>query len=233
MVVVRRPWTLRGRRRCVDHAWGQRAPAPNSGRMTSSWDMWSSPSPSSWKGSRSPRSVRQARRAASAMGRDLIEHVLATSDPTLRAVFAEDAAALIGLVIATGGLAARQLLARPYRTPSGRSLSAPARTGWSRMSSSIATVSSSSVRRSTLGCGPPSRGRYGRAECRSGDVPLAGDRGAALVTVVGHVDLSGDDVESRVAVRLRALEATINASPAIASTVLSLSAPDEPSLSWK
>ena len=52
------------------------------------------------------RSVRQARREAQALRRDLIEHVLATSDPTLRAVFVEDAAALIGLGLATAGLAA-------------------------------------------------------------------------------------------------------------------------------
>src|SRR5262252_679822 len=38
------------------------------------------------------QSARQARAEASAMRRDLIEHVLATSDPTLRAVFAEDSA---------------------------------------------------------------------------------------------------------------------------------------------
>src|SRR5262249_13881649 len=44
------------------------------------------------------RSVRQAKPAAQLLERDLIEEVLATSDPTLRAVFAEDAAALIGLV---------------------------------------------------------------------------------------------------------------------------------------
>jgi hypothetical protein len=51
-----------------------------------------------------------------------------------------------------------------------------------------------------------------------------------MVSVVGDVDLTGDDTESHVAVRLRTLEAKIDASPAIAGTVLSLSAPDEPSV---
>src|SRR4029450_165766 len=36
------------------------------------------------------RSIRQARSEAEALHRDLIEHVLDTTDPTLRAVFAED-----------------------------------------------------------------------------------------------------------------------------------------------
>src|SRR4029079_7476989 len=49
--------------------------------------------------------------------------------------------------------------------------------------------------------------------------------------IIGDVDLVGDDTESHVAVRLRALEARISASPAAAGVVLSLSAPDEPSLS--
>src|SRR6516164_5462055 len=55
------------------------------------------------------QSVRQAKPEAESVQRDLIEHVLATSDPTLRAVFAEDSAALIGLVIAAAGLAAHQV----------------------------------------------------------------------------------------------------------------------------
>src|ERR1700722_15952921 len=55
------------------------------------------------------QSVRQAKPEAESMQRDLIEHVLVTSDPTLRAVFAEDSAALVGLVIAAAGLGAHQL----------------------------------------------------------------------------------------------------------------------------
>jgi hypothetical protein len=55
--------------------------------------------------------------------------------------------------------------------------------------------------------------------------------GPRMVSIIGDVDLSGDDVESHLAVRLRALEAKISASPAVVGAVLSLSAPDEPSLS--
>jgi hypothetical protein len=54
--------------------------------------------------------------------------------------------------------------------------------------------------------------------------------GPRLISVIRDVDLTGNDTESHVAVRLRALEAKITASPAVAGTVLSLSAPDEPSL---
>ena len=70
------------------------------------------------------RSVRQAKPGAQLMERDVIEQVMATSDPTLRAVFAEDSAALIGLVIAAAGLGAHQLTGPLFRTPSGRSWSA-------------------------------------------------------------------------------------------------------------
>ena len=54
--------------------------------------------------------------------------------------------------------------------------------------------------------------------------------GPRTIAVIGDVDLAGDDLESNVAVRLRTLETLISESPAVAGTVLSLSAPDEPSL---
>ncbi len=48
--------------------------------------------------------------------------------------------------------------------------------------------------------------------------------------MIGAVDLTGDDTESHVAVRLQALEAKICASPAVVRAVLTLSAPDDPAL---
>ena len=54
--------------------------------------------------------------------------------------------------------------------------------------------------------------------------------GPRMIFVIGDVDLTGDDTESHVAIRLRALEARITESPAVAGAVLSLSAPDEPTI---
>jgi cation diffusion facilitator family transporter len=62
------------------------------------------------------QSLRQARPEARSMERDVLEHVLATSDPTLRAVFAEDSAALVGLVIAAVGLALHQITGSATRS---------------------------------------------------------------------------------------------------------------------
>ncbi|WP_402467536.1 cation diffusion facilitator family transporter [Isoptericola aurantiacus] len=55
------------------------------------------------------RAVRQARAEARGARREVVRHVVITSDPTLRAVVAEDAAALVGLVVAFAGIAAHQL----------------------------------------------------------------------------------------------------------------------------
>ena len=55
------------------------------------------------------RALRQSRRDARESHRDLLDYVMGTSDPTLRAVFFEDAAALIGLVIAFAGILLHQI----------------------------------------------------------------------------------------------------------------------------
>ena len=52
------------------------------------------------------RAVRQLRAEARAEGRPILEHVQLSSDPTVKTVFSEDTAALIGLLLAALGLGA-------------------------------------------------------------------------------------------------------------------------------
>jgi cation diffusion facilitator family transporter len=176
------------------------------------------------------RSLRQARAEAESMQRDLIEHVLATSDPTLRAVFAEDSAALIGLVVAVAGLAAHQLTGS----------ATPDAVGSILVGALLAVVAIALInrnRRFLVGqeADPRVRAATLRALLDTPEVArvtylrleVVGPR---MVSLVGDVDLVGDDTEPHLAVRLRALEARISASSAVAGAVLSLSAPDEPTL---
>jgi len=176
------------------------------------------------------QSVRQARPEAQSMQRDLIEHVLATSDPTLRAVFAEDSAALTGLLIAAVGLAAHQLTGSPIPDAAGSILVGV-------LLAVVAIVLINRNRRFLIGQEADPRVRAATIQALL-DAPevarvtylrleIVGPR---MVSVIGDVDLTGDDTESHLAVRLRALEARISASPAVAGAVLSLSAPDEPTL---
>jgi divalent metal cation (Fe/Co/Zn/Cd) transporter len=176
------------------------------------------------------RSVRQAKPVAALLGRDLIEQVMATSDPTLRAVFAEDSAALIGLGIATVGLAAHQVTGSATPDAVGSILIGA-------LLAVVAVILINRNRQFLVGEEPDPRVRAAAIETLLGMPEVARVTylrlefvGPRIVSVIGDVDLVGDDAESHVAVRLRALEAKISASPAVAGAVFSLSAPDEPSL---
>jgi cation diffusion facilitator family transporter len=176
------------------------------------------------------QSVRQARREAATVHRDVIAHVLATSDPTLRAVFAEDAAALTGLVIAATGLGLHQatgsatpdaigsilvgvllgvvaivLIDRNRQFLVGMQVSEPVRVAIVQALRALPEVSRVTALR----------------------VEFVGPRQLYLVA---DVDLTGEDPEPVLALRLRALEARIRESPAVVDCTLSLSAPDEPDL---
>ena len=59
------------------------------------------------------RVVRELREEAVVFRRDLLDQVVLTSDPTMRAVFAEDAAAIVGDVIALLGVALHQITGSP------------------------------------------------------------------------------------------------------------------------
>src|SRR6478672_6571036 len=160
------------------------------------------------------RSVRQATPEAESLQRDLIEHVVATSDPTLRAVFVEDASALLGLLLAAAGLAAHQLSGSVTPDAVGSIL-----IGLLLVVVAVGLINRNRqflvgeeadprVRRAVLQAllelPQVQRVTYLRLE-------VVGPR---LISVIGDVDLAGDDVESNVAVRLRSLEALIDTSPA-------------------
>src|SRR6516225_8135535 len=176
------------------------------------------------------QSIRQAKPEAESFQRDLLEHILATSDPTLRAVFAEDSAALVGLVIATAGLGLHQLTGSSVPDAVGSILVG-------LLLAVVAVILINRNRRFLVGteADPRVRAAAIRALLATPEVArvtylrleVVGPRS---VFVIGDVDLTGDDTESHLAVRLRALEAKISASPAVVGAVLSLSAPDEPTL---
>jgi cation diffusion facilitator family transporter len=176
------------------------------------------------------QSLRQAKPEAASLQRDLIEHVLATSDPTLRAVFAEDAAALIGLVIATAGLAAHQVTGSAIPDALGSILVGA-------LLAFVALVLINRNRRFLVGEEADPRVRAAALAALRSHPEIARVTylrlevvGPRMLSVIAAVDLTGDDAESHVAVRLRALESRIDASPAVAGTVLSLAAPDDPDL---
>jgi cation diffusion facilitator family transporter len=176
------------------------------------------------------QSVRQARSEARSSQRDLFEHVLVTSDPTLRAVFAEDAAALIGVLIAAAGLGTHQLTGSPVPDAAGSILVG-------LLLAVVAVVLINRNRQFLVGQEADPRVRSAAIGALLDEPEVARVTylrleivGPRMISVVGAVDLTGDDAESHVAVRLRALETRLGASPAVAGAVLSLSAPDDPTL---
>jgi cation diffusion facilitator family transporter len=176
------------------------------------------------------QSVRQVAREAGSIDRDLLEYVLATSDPTLRAVFAEDSAALVGLCIAAAGLAAHQVTGSSIPDAIGSILVG-------LLLAFVASLLINRNRRFLIGQEADPRVRAAALAALLDAPEVARVTylrlevvGPRMVSVIADVDLTGEDSESRVAVRLRALEARISASPAVAGTILSLSAPDEPTI---
>lgn len=176
------------------------------------------------------QSLRQARREAGELHRDLIEHVMETSDPTLRAVVFEDSAALIGLLIAALALLCHELTGSSVPDAIGSILVG-------LLLAVVAVVLINRNRRFLVGEVADERTRTAVLTALL-ELPEV-DRvtylrleivGPRMINVVGDVDLAGDAREHNVAIMLRAVEAKVQKSPAVVGAVLSLSAPDEESL---
>src|SRR6476659_10850012 len=144
------------------------------------------------------RSVGQARPTAELFGRDVLEEVMATSDPTLRAVFFEDAAALVGLVIAAVALAAHQVTGSPTPDAVGSILVG-------LLLGVVAVVLIKRNRQFLVGeeADPRVHAAALQALLEMPDVARVTDLrleivGPRVFYVIGYVDLVGDDAESHV-----------------------------------
>ena len=173
------------------------------------------------------QAVRQLRDEAHLYHRDLLEHAMRTSDPTTRAVFAEDSAAVIGIVIAFLGIGLHQLTGNPMWDAIGSILVGV-------LLGVVAVVLIDRNRRFLTG-EPGSEELNEAVVARISELPdVAAVRFVRLIYVgpkrlflVASVDLVGDQVESRVARTLRRLERDLEREPMIVDAVLTIADPDE------
>ena len=148
-----------------------------------------------------------------------------TSDPTLRAVWVEDASALIGLAIAAAALALHQLTGDPRWDAAGSILvgvllGVVAIFLLSRnMAFLVGEVADPVVRTRVL------RWLLERPEVLSVSYLHLEYVGPEKLFVVGAVDLAGDERESKAAVLLQRVEDALLEHPRVAAVVLSLSNP--------
>ena len=176
------------------------------------------------------QAFRQTRREADHLDRDVLDHALRTSDPTLRAVFAEDSAALIGLVIAAIGVGLHQLTGEAAYDAIGSIL----------VGLLLGMVAIVLIRRNLrFLTGEESDERLRQAAISTVKSMDSVERvtylrmeyvGPRKVLLVAAVDITGDEVEPDVARRLRSVEAELEKDPNIVDAVLTLSTPDEEDL---
>jgi cation diffusion facilitator family transporter len=176
------------------------------------------------------QAMTQARRLAEERSRSVSDLVLNTSNPTLRAVFFEDAAALVGIGIATAGVALHQATGSPTPDAIGSILVGV-------LLGVVAVVLIDRNRRFLVGeaVRPEVRQKVLEYLLARHDI----DRitylhlefvGPDRLYLVASVDMSGDDVEHDLAVRLRHVERELEKEDAIEEAVLTLATPDEMSL---
>ncbi|KIA74994.1 cation efflux protein [Arthrobacter sp. MWB30] len=176
------------------------------------------------------QAFRQTRKAARKLERRTLEQVLVSSDPTLRAVFAEDAAALVGLVIAFTGVFLHQVTGSPLPDAVGSIVVGV-------LLAVVAVVLIDRNRRFLVGQGvtPDIERSMGRQLLEYRDIArltylhleFVGPRKLYLVAAV---DLQGDHPEHEVAVVLRRIERELEDHETVEEAVLTLATPDESSL---
>jgi cation diffusion facilitator family transporter len=178
------------------------------------------------------QAFRQARNSARQLERRTLEQVLKSSDPTMRAVFAEDSAALVGLLIAFLGIFLHQLTGSPLPDALGSILVGV-------LLGVIAVVLIDRNRRFLVGQGVTPELEESMAirvmEHREIErltylhLEFVGPRKLYLVAAV---DITGDLREHEVAIALRRVERELEDEETVEEAVLTLATPDEPSMSF-
>lgn len=173
------------------------------------------------------QAYRQLHTEAAEFDVEVLDYAMNTSDPTIRAVFAEDAAALIGIVIAFLGILLHELTGD---------------VAWDAVGSILVGVLLGAVavllidrNRQFLTGEPGSPRIHDALEAELTSFPeVAKVRflrpefiGPKALFVVASVDLVGDDRESTIAVTLRELEQRLERNSYVAEAVLTVSEPDD------
>lgn len=176
------------------------------------------------------QALTQARRAAREYDRGVLNFISNTSNSTLRAVFAEDSAALTGLLIAGGGIVLHQVTGSPTPDAVGSILVGLLLAG-------VAVFLIDRNRRFLVGQEVPAdlrqrvlRGLLERPEVDRVTYLYLEFVGPARIFLVAAVDLSGNEAEHHVAVRLRRVERELKEAENIEEAVLTLATPDETAL---
>lgn len=176
------------------------------------------------------QSYRQAHALAGERGTGTFAHILNTSNPTLRAVFAEDSAALIGLLIAFAAILLHQLTGQAVFDAIGSILVGV-------LLAIVAVVLIDRNRRFLLGQPAPDSahqavlaGLLRHPEVDKVTYLHLEFVGPERIFLVAAVDLVGNDRESDVAADLAVVEDDLERDPRITEAVLTLSRPGAPEL---
>lgn len=171
------------------------------------------------------RALIQARRAGRRQQRSAWDYIDRTSDPTLRGVFAEDAAALVGLVIAALGLALHEITGNAVYDAAGSIL----------VGILLAVVAVFLIQRNREFLVGQVVGGRTRDAALTGLLEIPGIEsvsflfleyvGADRLLLVASVDLEGDPDETALAQRHQEIEDELERHPHIERALLTPSAP--------
>lgn len=173
---------------------------------------------------------RQTKAAAKDVGLHPLRYLAVTSNPTLRAVYAEDAAALIGIVLAAAGIGMHQVTGDHRWDAAGSVLVGLLLGG-------VAVFLINRNRDFLVGQAVTKPMRDNGLRTLHADPEIERVTflhlefvGPGKVFLIAAVDLTGDDKESAVAQRLKAVTARIEGHDNVARAVLTLSVAEEETL---